>query len=124
MAKFFSSPGFRNSTRVSSTPALPTSERPGSKYTSRWPWPRFSMCSSTRAHELADIGRRFVVVRDAEAAAHIDVTNLRAVRLDLLDEFEQLVDGVEIRADLGDLRADVAVDADHVEIRHRVRLAR
>ena len=97
MTKFFSSPGFRYSTRVSSTPALPTSERPGSKYTSRWPCPRFSTCDEQRAHEIADIGRRFVVVRNAEAAADIDVANLRAVRFDLFDEVEQLVDRVQIR---------------------------
>ena len=34
-----------------------------------------------------------------------------------LDQVEQAVERVEVGRDLGDLRADVAVDADHLEAR-------
>ena len=81
--------------------------------------PAFIDMREHRTHEFADSRRRFVVVRDAESTADIDVMNLRAVRFDLLDEVEQFVDGVEIRAHFRDLRTDMAVDPDHVEIRHR-----
>jgi hypothetical protein len=37
MQKFFCSPGFRYSTSVRHRPALPTSERPGSIISWRWP---------------------------------------------------------------------------------------
>jgi len=39
-----------------------------------------------------------------------------------LDQVEQAVQGVEVRLDLGDLRADMAVDADHFDARQRRRL--
>src|SRR5471032_935384 len=71
-----------------------------------------------RTHKFFDSWRRFIVVRNAEPTADIDVMNVRAVRFNLLDEVQQFVDGVEIRAHFGDLRTNMAVDADHVEIRH------
>ena len=59
-------------------------------------------------------GRRLLVgVGDAQAAAQVDVVDRDAVGLDLLDQVEQAVQRVEVGRDLGDLRADVAVDADH-----------
>ncbi len=70
------------------------------------------------AHKLANIRRRLVVIRDTQAAADVNVTNLQAVRFDLVDQFEQLVHSVKVRRDFGDLRADMAIDADHVEMRH------
>ena len=57
MQKFFSSPGFKYNTSLTSTPALPTSERPGSNMILRWPWPRASMrSSSARTSDSADGG--------------------------------------------------------------------
>ena len=42
-----------------------------------------------------------------------------AFGLERLDQVEQAVQRVEVGSDLGDLRADVAVDADHLEARQR-----
>ena len=64
-------------------------------------------------------GRRLVGVGDAEAAAEVEVVDPQAVRLDRLDQVQQAVERVEVRLGLGDLRADVAVDADHLEAGQR-----
>ncbi len=65
--------------------------------------------------EDARVRRRLVAVGDAEAAADVDVAEPDAVRLDRLDQVEQAVERVDVRAGVDDLRADVAVDADHLD---------
>src|ERR1700688_2910822 len=72
--------------------------------------PAFFDMREHRAHEFPDSWRRFVVVRDTESTADIDVMDVRAVRFDLLDEVEQFVDGIEIRAHFRNLRTNMAVD--------------
>ena len=93
-------PGFRYSTSVSSTPALPTSERPGSNRSSRWPWPRASMRCEQRAHQVVGARRRLVGVGDAQAAAEVEVLDRDALGLDRLDQIEQAVERIEIGCDL------------------------
>ena len=100
MQKFLLAPGFRYSTSVSSTPALPTSERPGSNSSSRWPWPRASMRCSSRVTSSSALRRRFVGVLDAQAAADVDVVDGDAGGLDRLDQVEQAVQRVEVGLDL------------------------
>ena len=52
MQKFLSLAGLQvRAPRSTSTPALPTSERPGSNRSLRWPWPRASMRASSRRDE-------------------------------------------------------------------------
>ena len=51
-----SRPASAYSTSLSSTPALPTSERPGSNRSLRWPWPRASMRASRRATSSSAVG--------------------------------------------------------------------
>jgi hypothetical protein len=46
-------------------------------------------------------------------AAEVEVGNGDAFGLERLDQVEQAVERLEIGCALGDLRADVAVDADH-----------
>ena len=93
----------------------PTSERPGSSssFCGRAGEPR---PSSGRRDSAAVGGGRFVAVADAEAAAEVEV-----VQRDALARRARRPARAPCRApstngaDLGQLRADVAVDADHVE---------
>jgi hypothetical protein len=67
------------------------------------------------ADQLFGVGRRLGVVGDAEAAAEVEVGNGDAFGLERLDQVEQAVERLEIGRAFGDLRADVAVDADDLE---------
>lgn len=71
-----------------------------------------------RAREGRDVRRRLVGIGDAQAAAHVDVRQADAFGVQPRHHVEHLVDRVQVRRDLGDLRADVAVDADHAQVRH------
>ena len=72
--------------------------------------------------QLVGGGRRLVGVGDAQAAAEVDVRRAAMPsRLDRLDQIEQAVERVEVGRALGDLRADVAIDADHLDARQAAR---
>ena len=96
MQKFFSSPGLRYSTSVTQTPALPTSERPGSIMSWRSPKPRASSLRQQLRPQRIGRGRRVAVVVDAQAAAEVDVLQRDAGRLDRLDQVEHAVHRVEV----------------------------
>ena len=75
-----------------------------------------------RHHQHIGRGRRLVGVGDAQPAADVDVMNRRdAIGFDRLHQVEQAIERVEVRAGVGDLRADVAVDADNLEARQACR---
>ena len=76
-----------------------------------------------RAHQRIGGRRAFVGVGDAQAAAEVEVRQRDALRLDRLDQVEHAVERVEVRPDLGDLRADVAVDAHDLDAGQRRRRA-
>src|SRR5207244_829496 len=57
----------------------------------------------------------FVGVANPQAAAQIEVVQANAVRLHRFHEIEHAVQCVEVGPGLGDLRADVAVDADDLD---------
>ena len=67
------------------------------------------------ADQLAGSGRGLIGIGDAQAATDVEVGDAGARPLDFLDQVEQAVDGLDVRAGVGDLRADVAVDADDLE---------
>ncbi len=71
-----------------------------------------------RAGEGGDVRRRLVGIGDAQAAAHIDVRQADAFGVEPGHHVEHFVDRVQVRRDLGDLRTDMAVDADHAQVRH------
>ena len=91
-------------------PALPTISRPGSKITFS---PRLRMASD-------DVGigvgqrRRIVVgsVGNAQPATEIDMLDGVAVGAQCVDQFGQQLEGVVERLQIGDLAADMHVDAD------------
>ena len=60
-------------------------------------------------------GRRVAVVVDAQAAAKVDVVDGNAGRFNAFDQVEHAVGSVQVRRGFGDLRADMAVDADHAQ---------
>ena len=68
-------------------------------------------------HQFVGLGRRFVGVLDAQAAADVDVVDGDALGFDRLDQVEQAVQRVEVGLHLRDLRADVAIDAHHLQAR-------
>ena len=77
-------------------------------------------CVHARQHardQILRTRRCLVGVGDAQAAAEIDVRELDADRFDRFDEIKQTVQRIEVGLDLRDLRADVAVDAHHVDAR-------
>ena len=74
-------------------------------------------------HQFVGRGRRFRGVLDAQAAAQVDVMDGDARALDALDQVEQPVERVQVGLDLRDLRADVAVDAHHLQARQLGRAA-
>ena len=61
------------------------------------------------------LGRRVAVVVDAQAAAKVNVVDGDARRFDLGHQVQHAVHGVQIGGAVGDLRADVAVDAHHLQ---------
>ena len=99
----------RYSTRVSSTPAGPTMERPGSTMTVN---PSLPDAVAQRCDEIADrrraVGR---LIGDAQAAAQIDVVDRVPVRLQTFDQRKHLARGFENRRIIENLRADVATHA-------------
>ena len=87
IAKFLcSAPGLRYSTRVSSTPALPTIARPGSISSARGTVRRARRAREHLALIRPGGGRRFVAVADAEAAAEIEVVQRDAGGSDSFDQ--------------------------------------
>src|SRR5690606_10521644 len=68
-----------------------------------------------RLHQCRPRWRVFVPIADAEAAAKVDVAQFDAVRAQVLDEVGDAVGRGEEWRDLGDLRADVTVDPDHLD---------
>ncbi|VFS81346.1 Uncharacterised protein [Pseudomonas aeruginosa] len=60
--------------------------------------------------------RLFVAVAHPEAAAEVQVANADAFAGQAVDQPEQALEGVEEGLQLGQLRADVAVDADHLQV--------
>ena len=75
-----------------------------------------------RGHQRIGRGRRLVGVPDAQPAAQVEVMQAHAMRLDRFDEIEHAVEGVEVRTALGDLRADVAIDAHDLDAGQRSRV--
>ena len=71
------------------------------------------------AHQLVGRWRRLALVLDAQAAAEVEVFDGDALGLDRLDQIEQPLQRVQVGFDLRDLRADVAIDADHAQPRQR-----
>ena len=56
-----------------------------------------------------------MLFRSAQAATQVEVVDGDAIGLHLLDQVEQAVQRVDVRRDLHDLRADVAIDAHHLQ---------
>lgn len=71
---------------------------------------------------LLRVGRVFVAVVNAEATADIEVMNMNAIGRQTINQRQQTVHRLEERFDLGQLRADVAIDADDVDVWQRRRL--
>ena len=86
---------FRYSTSVSSTPALPTRKRPGSRYTV------YPVGASSGTHGLGEgsrVHRRLVGVADAQAAADVDHPDrMRARGPQRVHQLEQLPDALAER---------------------------
>jgi len=59
----------------------------------------------------------FVAIAHPETAAQVQVTDLDAARGEPIDQRQQAVEGIEEGRQAGQLRADVAVDADHFQVR-------
>src|SRR5690606_36925928 len=53
----------------------------------------------------------------AQAAAHVEVADLDAVGGQLVHQQQYPVDGVQVGGNAGQLRADVAVHANHIDVR-------
>ena len=62
--------------------------------------------------------RCFVAVGNAEPAAQVEVLEVDARFLQTVDEAFQFLDGVDEGRNLGQLAADVAVDADDIQVGH------
>ena len=73
------------------------------------------MRCSSRVTSTSALRRRFGVVLDAQPAADVDVVDRDARGFHGLDQVEQAVERVEIGFHLRDLRADVAIDAHHLQ---------
>ena len=73
------------------------------------------------AGEQADVvrrcGRNLVDIVDAEAASHVEVPEGDALILQAVNDLEDLVGCVREGLQIKELRADVAVDADGLEVR-------
>ena len=115
-AKLRAPPCLRYSTRVSSTPALPTSARPRLQQDGvRSPCEPLQQCRDV----LRRLRGRLVAVTDAQSAAQVEVMQDNAFGLQLVDQGEQLVERVQEGRDLGDLRPAVAVDAGDLDAGER-----
>ena len=64
--------------------------------------------------QLIGCRRLVVVVVDPQAATKIDVSNRYADRFNRINQVKHAVHGVQVRRYLGDLRANVAVNAHHM----------
>src|SRR5690606_33011349 len=64
--------------------------------------------------------RRFIGISYAYSCAQIKMLEMYAVLSQGLDELDELVQGVQVGADLGDLRAEVAVDPDDFQAGQRL----
>ena len=115
-AKLRSAPCLRYSTRVRSSPAWPTSERPGS---SRSLTAREPSRVDQRAGVLGNGGRGLVAIADAEAAADVDVRRSHALRAQPVRQLERAFQRRDEGRELGDLRADMAADAGNRQVRQR-----
>ncbi|MNR47429.1 hypothetical protein D3C85_1665270 [compost metagenome] len=67
-------------------------------------------------------GRRwlFVGVADAQSAAQVQVRDLDAVLVQLFNQIQQFFKRIEIGTDVGELGADVAIDAHDVQAAQRL----
>jgi len=70
-----------------------------------------------RGDVVAGQRRGFVLVAHAEAAAEVEVADRDAALGEAVDQRQQAVEGIEERRQAGQLRADVAVHAEHLEVR-------
>ena len=61
--------------------------------------------------------RLLVAITHAKAATEVEVTDLDAAGGEPIDQRQQAVEGIEEGRQAGQLRTDVAVDADHVQVR-------
>lgn len=68
------------------------------------------------ADVVAGQRRLFVAVAHPEATTEVQVANADAFAGQAVDQPEQALEGVEEGLQLGQLRADVAVDADHLQV--------
>ena len=87
MTKVLETPGFTRITSLTSTPASPTSRRPGSKVSSQSETGRLL---ADHLHELGDRGRLLVGVNNPQAAADIEAVDAMAVAAQLLDQAAHL----------------------------------
>ena len=112
------SPSFTILDRVTRMPALPTISRPGSS-TSDTPSRRDVLLDDRRIGHR--VGRRVFVemVGNAEPAADIDMADIVAGGLQLAHQIGQQRKGVVERRHVGDLAADMHVDADRRDARQR-----
>ena len=121
--KVFASPSFTRITRVTRMPALPTMSRPGSnrKRTGRCP----SRLPHDRRVAVGVVGLEILpgAVGDAEPAAEVDVVDVVAVVRKLLEKAGEDREGGVEGGEIGDLRADVHVDAGDLEAGQGGRLA-
>ncbi len=67
----------------------------------------------------ARVDRLGVAIADAEPAADVDVLERDAVGLDPVGQREELLGGLDADVEVGDLRADVAIDAAYLDVRQR-----
>ena len=104
-------------------PALPTMSRPGSnrKRTGRCP----SRLPDDRRVAVGVVGLEVLAgaVGDAEPAAEVDVVDVVAVGRELVEEAGEDGEGGVERGEVGDLRADVHVDAGDLDAGQGGRLA-
>ena len=84
--------------------------------------PRVQALQQAR-HQHAGIGRLLVGVGDAQAATYVDMLDRDTCGFHRFDEVEHPVECIQVRLELRDLRADVAVDAHHPQARQRRRVA-
>ena len=111
---------FARMTDASSTPAGPTSQRPGSTTT------RTSrLCSAPRMAPASAAAqrRRFVAVRDAEPAAAVDDADRQSVRAKVTHQVGKATIGGAIGRQRQDLAADMRRQSDRVDARQRRRAA-
>ena len=62
------------------------------------------------------MGRDFILIRDPEPAAHVQIADLHPDAFELLHKVENLLQRLDIGADVHQLRADVLVHADDFDV--------